>query len=189
MRWRLRCPRPAGQCPVSLQAPPAGPSSERVLLHSPKPSSSLQHLPGPGSLHLSLVGLVCLLFCLALSWGRECRGSVRIWSPIKVHKRIFQQALGSRCPRSTMCLLGSGALEPSNRRPKASSAQFSSVAQSCPTLCNPMNRSTPGLPVYHQLLDFTQTHIRVSDAMQPSHPLSSLSPPAPNPSQHQSLFQ
>ena len=68
--------------------------------------------------------------------------------------------------------------------------QFSSVAQSCPTLCNPMNRSTPGLPVHHQLLKFTQTHVhRVADAIQPSHPLSSPSPPAPNPSQHQGLFQ
>ena len=68
--------------------------------------------------------------------------------------------------------------------------QFSSVAQSCPTLCDLMNRSTPGLPVYHQLPEFTQTHVhRVSDAIQPSHPLSSPSPPAPNPSQHQSLFQ
>ena len=68
--------------------------------------------------------------------------------------------------------------------------QFSSVAQSCPTLCNPMNRSTPGLPVHHQLPEFTQTHIhQVSNAIQPSHPLLSPSPPAPNPSQHQSLFQ
>jgi len=58
--------------------------------------------------------------------------------------------------------------------------QFSSVAQSCPTLCNPMNRSTPGLPVHHQLPEFTQTHVhRVGDAIQPSHPLSSPSPPAP----------
>ena len=64
------------------------------------------------------------------------------------------------------------------------------VAQSCPTLCNPMNCSMPGLPVHHQLPEFTQTHVhRVSDASQPSHPLSSSSPPAPNPSQHQSLFQ
>ena len=68
--------------------------------------------------------------------------------------------------------------------------QFSSVAQSCPTLCNPMNSSTPGLPVHHQLPEFTQTHIhRVSDSIQPSHPRSSPSPPASNPSQHQSLFQ
>ena len=70
------------------------------------------------------------------------------------------------------------------------SVQFSSVAQSCPTLCDPMNRSMPGLPVHHELPEFTQTHVhRVSDAIQPSHPLSSPSPPAPNPSQHQSLFQ
>ena len=70
------------------------------------------------------------------------------------------------------------------------SVQFSSVPHSCPTLCDPKNRSTPGLPVHHQLPEFTQTHVhRVSDAVQPSHPLSSPSPPAPNPSQHQSLFQ
>ena len=69
------------------------------------------------------------------------------------------------------------------------SDQIRSVAQSCPTLCYPMNCSTPGLPVHHQLLEFTQTHVhRVSDAIQPSHPLSSPSPPDPNPSQHQSLF-
>ena len=68
--------------------------------------------------------------------------------------------------------------------------QSRSVAQSCLTLCDPMNRSTPGLPVYHQRPEFTQTHVhRVSDAIQPSHPLSSPSPPAPYPSQHQSLFQ
>ena len=70
------------------------------------------------------------------------------------------------------------------------SVQFSSVAQSCPTLCNPMNCSMPGLPVQHQLLEFTQTHVdHVVDAIQPSHLLSSPSLPAPNPSQHQSLFQ
>ena len=68
--------------------------------------------------------------------------------------------------------------------------QIRSVAQSCPTLCDPMNRSTPGLPVHHQLPEFNQTHVhRVSGAIQQSHPLSSPSPPAPNPSQHQSLFQ
>ena len=68
--------------------------------------------------------------------------------------------------------------------------QFSSVTQSCPTLCDSMNHSTPSLPVHHQLPEFTQTHIhQVSDAIQPSHLLLSPSPPAPNPSQHQSLFQ
>ena len=68
--------------------------------------------------------------------------------------------------------------------------QFSWVAQSCPTLWNPMNCSMPGLPVQHQLPEHTQTHVHwVSDTIQPSHPLSSPSPPALNLSQHQGLFQ
>ena len=72
---------------------------------------------------------------------------------------------------------------------QVTSVQFSSVTQLCPTLCDPMN-STSGLPVHHQLLGSTQTHVHwVGDAIQWSHPLSSPSPPAPNPSQHQSLFQ
>ena len=72
----------------------------------------------------------------------------------------------------------------------SSSVQFSSVVQSCPTLCDPMNHSMPGLPVHHQLPEFTQTHVhRVNDAIQPSHPLASPSPPAPNASQHQGLLQ
>ena len=67
----------------------------------------------------------------------------------------------------------------------SSSVQFSSVTQSCPTLCDPMDYSTPGLPAHHQLPEFTQTHVYwVSDAIQPSHPLSSPSPPALNLSQH-----
>ena len=70
------------------------------------------------------------------------------------------------------------------------SVQFSSVTQSCLTICDPMNGSMPGLPVHHQLPEFTQTHAHwVGDAIQPSHPLSSPSPPAPDPSQHQGLFQ
>ena len=70
------------------------------------------------------------------------------------------------------------------------SEQIRSVAQSCPTLCDPMNRSTPDLPVHHQLPEFIQTHVhRLSDAIQSSHLLSSPSPLAPSPSQHQSLFQ
>ena len=68
--------------------------------------------------------------------------------------------------------------------------QFSSVSQSCPTLCDPMNHSMPGLPIHHQLSECTQTHVhRVGDAIQPSHPLSSLYPPALNLSQHQDLFK
>ena len=71
-----------------------------------------------------------------------------------------------------------------------SSVQFSSIAQSCPTLCDPVNHSMPGLPVDHQLPKLTQTHVhRVGDAIQPSHPLSSPSPPTFNHFQHQGLFQ
>ena len=68
--------------------------------------------------------------------------------------------------------------------------QFSSVAQSCLTLCDPMDRSTPGLHVHYQLPEFTQIHAhQVGDGIQPAHTLSSPSLPAPNPSQHQGLFQ
>ena len=71
-----------------------------------------------------------------------------------------------------------------------SSVHFSSIAQSCLTLCDPMNHSMPGLPVHHQFPEFTQTHVHwVGDAIQASHPLSSPSPPAPNPSQHRGHFQ
>ena len=84
----------------------------------------------------------------------------------------------------------SSSLFPSPLNPVPGSVQLSSVAQSCPTLCDPMNRSTPGLPVHHQLPESTQTHVHcVNDAIQPSHPLSSPSPPALNLSQHQGLFQ
>ena len=70
------------------------------------------------------------------------------------------------------------------------SLQFNSVAQFCPALCDPMNRNTPGLPVHHKPPEFTQTHVhRFGNAIQPSHPLSSPSPPAFNLSQHQGLFQ
>ena len=75
-------------------------------------------------------------------------------------------------------------------RPCNASVEFSSVAQSCPTLCDPTDCSTPGLPVHHQLPEFTQTHVHwVGDAIQLSHPLSSPSPPALNLSQHQGLFK
>ena len=79
------------------------------------------------------------------------------------------------------------------KRPRELSNWWLSSVQSLSSvrpLCNPMNHSAPGLPVHHQLPQFTQTHVhRVGDAIQPSHPLSSPSPPAPNPSQHQGLFQ
>ena len=107
----------------------------------------------------------------------------------KLQKEIFELSLNNPFTNRTFlqarwnfCLL--------QLNETSVSGQFSSVAQLCPTLCDPVNRSTPGLPVHHQLPEFTQTHVhRVGDAIQPSHPLSSPSPPAPNPSQHQSLFQ
>ena len=77
-----------------------------------------------------------------------------------------------------------------NRAAPQRCCQFSSVAQSCPALCDPMDCSTPGLPVVHQLPEFTQTNVLpVGDVIQPSHPLSSPSPSVPYPSQHQGLFQ
>ena len=122
----------------------------------------------------------------ALSLGHAGR-----WSPAYNLLWVELEA-GNGNPSSSACwgmkfgflgMPGNGVLEPGL-------LQFSSVAQSCPTLCDPMNRSTPGLPVHHQLPEFTQTHVhRVGDAIQPPHPLSSPSPPAPNPSQHQGLFQ
>ena len=81
-------------------------------------------------------------------------------------------------------------LQKAGREGTFSLVQFSSVAQSYPTLCDPMNGSMPGLPVHHKLPEFAQTHAhQVGDAIQPSHPLSSPSPSAPNPSKHQGLFQ
>ena len=83
-----------------------------------------------------------------------------------------------------------GPEEPNISESEPVSDQIRSVAQLCPTLYDPMNGSTPGLPVHHQLSEFTENHIyQVSDAIQPSHTLASPSPSAPNPSQHQSLFQ
>ena len=106
-------------------------------------------------------------FCAsAVSPLSQERGEWRSFNP-------FKQVFGSLCPFHDYCL---------------KVFQFSSVTQSCRTLCDPMNRSMPGLPVHHQLVEFTHVH-RVGDAIQPSHPLSSHSPPAPNPSQHQGLFQ
>ena len=88
---------------------------------------------------------------------------------------------GERGKRVVMPILSSA---------RRASVQFSSVAQSCPTLCNLMACSTPGLPLHHQLEEFTQTPVhRVGDATQPSHPLSSPSPPTFNLSQHQGLSQ
>ena len=109
---------------------------------------------------------------------------------LRYHVGILLGSSGSLAPYLRQGLLLITLLFPILNTVLEASVQFSSVTQSCPTLCDPMNRSTPGLPVHHHLPEFTQTHVhRVRDAIQPSHPLSSPSPPAPNPSQHQSLFQ
>ena len=123
----------------------------------------------------------------------------RLLIPFKDHFTCLGSSQhAGRVPRFRKLKLIVSFFKPSFTNPRTSflhilwlkESQFSSVAQSCPTLCDTMNRSTPDLPVHHQLSEFTQTHVhRVSDAIQPSHPLSSPSPPAPNPSQHQSLFQ
>ena len=109
----------------------------------------------------------------AKSWPQYCQ----------THYKLEAETQKALVPRAVLVLF-------SRLARGAPSVQFSSVAQLCPTLCDPMNCSTPGLPVHHQLPEFTQTHVhRVHDAIQPSHSLSSPSPPAPNPSQHQGLFQ
>ena len=97
----------------------------------------------------------------------------------------------SETPSDIHCLLKELLVTVEENKDTCASVQpVISVAQSCPTLCDPMNPSMPGLPVHHQLQEFTQTHVhQVSDAIQPSHRLSSPSPPAHNPSQHQGLFQ
>ena len=90
----------------------------------------------------------------------------------------------------TRCFEKKKIISVSYNPPLFSSVQFSSVAQSCLTLYDPINCSMPELPIHHQLPEFNQTHVhQVGDAIQPSHPLSYPSPPAPSPSQHQSLFQ
>ena len=145
-----------------------------------------------------------LTSCIALLRGRECSGQ---WVQVShllcifhwTYMKWYSEFLIDAAPVSLFSSLTEQ--EPHQRlllqapphlffKGLFSSVQFSSVAQLCPTLCNPMNCSTPGFPVHHQLLEFTQTHAhRVRDAIQPSHPLPSPSPPAPNRSQHQGLFQ
>ena len=103
-----------------------------------------------------------------------------IWDLERQYQWFYVQGSKHRCKEQTFGLNGR----------RFSSVQFSSVAQSCPTLYNPMNCSMPGLPVHQQLPESTQTHVHwVSNAIQPSHPLLSPSPPALNLSQHQGLFQ
>ena len=122
-----------------------------------------------------------------LFWNDSFKGTN---SHYKLWRRTPPFSSKNRLPSILKCYLVPPRFNLTIRSVHFSSVQFSSVAQSCLTVCDPMNHTTPGLPVLHQLPEFTQTHIhQVSDAIQPSHPLPSPSPPAPNPSQHQSLFQ
>ena len=139
----------------------------------------MDHSPPGSSVHGVLQARI-------LEWVARpsSRGSSqpRNWQlfPLSPHQSLMSPALADRFFITSITW----------EAPHPASVQFSSFTQSCLTLCEPMNRSTPGLPVHHQLPEFTQTHFhRVSDAIQPSQPLFSPSPPAPNPSQHQSLFQ
>ena len=122
-----------------------------------------------------------LYFSCSTVIGSHCSFPPRSFSLIQDLVRFYSEKLKKKENLTcTECSKGSFTM--------FSSDQIRSVTQLCLTLCDPMNRSTPSLPVPHQLPEFTQTHVhRVSDAIQPSHPLSSPSPPAPIPSQHQSL--
>ena len=114
-------------------------------------------------------------------------GGIKIGHLVEKKKKITISGIGNLA--IYVKTLNVANLKPSDSTHKIY-LQFSSVAQSCPTLRDPMNHSVPGLPVHHQLPEFTQTHVhRVSDAIQPSHPLSSPYPPALNPSKHRGLFQ
>ena len=149
---------------VSNFLPPYGLQHARLPCPSPSSGACLNSYP---------LSQWCLIFCHPLLLA-SIFPSIRVFSNESV-----------LCIRWPKYWSFSFSISPPNE-----SDQIRSVAQSCPTLFDPMNRSTPGLPVHHQLPEFTQTHVHgVSDAIQPSHPLSSPSPPAPNPSQHQSLFQ
>ena len=149
---------------------------------------------------------MCIYICM---WGLSqwlsgiesvCNTGDRVWSlgledPLKeglaTHSSILPQKIPwTEVPGSLHIVHGVAESDMTEPTEFTHMDQFSSVTQSCPTLRGPMNLSTPGLPVHHQLPEFTQTHIHwVGDAFQPSHPLSFPSLPAPNPSQHQSLFQ
>ena len=140
----------------------------------------------PGILQAKTLEWVAISFFNAWKWKVKVKSLSRVRPSVIPWTAAFQAPPSMGFSRQEYW---SGLLLPSLMW-SFSSVQFSSVAQSCLTLCDPMNRSMPGLPVHHQLPEFTQTHVhKVSDAIQPSHPLSSPSPPAPNPSQHQTLFQ
>ena len=145
-------------------------------------SSCPQSLPASGSFPMSQL----------FAWGGQSTGvsasasvlpvNTQDWSPLGWTGWISLQSKGLSRVFSNITV--------QKHQHVSVSQSVSSVSQSCATLCDPMNPSMPGFPIHHQLPEFTQIHAhRVSDAIQPSHPLSSPSPPAPNPSQNQGLFQ
>ena len=155
--------------------------------------------PRMGSLHWQLSSLVYKFSisyrsCFGLSTIHTCLGQMSgsfdclFLYPSAFSPHPWGQA--SNGPQWSTLVCTSFSCEHQSQLPQGGAAPFHSGAQLCPTLCHPMNRSTPGLPVHHQLPESTQTPVHwVGDAIQPSHPLSSPSPPAPNPSQYQGLFQ
>ena len=138
------------------------------------PFPSSRDLPDPGIKTVYLKSPACMYICIQYMYIVTSGNHIHTHIYIHIYVYIYTYICTCICTRIYI----------------HTSDQIRSLTHSCLTLCDPMNRSTPGLPVHHQLLEFTETHVhRVSDAIQPSHPLSSPSPPAPNPSQHQSLFQ
>ena len=121
----------------------------------------------------------------------KSRTQLKQLSSIRSSVYIISQCFpGDSVSKESACNAGDPSLIPGLGRSPGEGYGFSSVPHSCLTLCNPMNCSTPGLPVHHQLPESTQTHVHcVRDAIQPSHPLSSPSPPAVNLSKHQGLFK
>ena len=130
--------------------------------------------------------LLFYLFFVTISWKRQCKSIADVFTLESISEHLWSlfEFFGKLAPLICHILLLLLLFDFSFLR-------FSSVQSlTLVPLCDPMNHSTPGLPVHHQLPESIQTHVhRVGHAIQPFHPLSSLSPPAPNPSQHQSLFQ
>ena len=151
--------------------------------------SKVKQITSPGWMHETSAQAWCTGKTQRNQWrGRWEGGSgwgIHV-TPWLIHVNVWQTPL-QYCKVISLQLIK---INGGKKRKEFSSVQFSSVTQSCPTLCDPMNGSTPGLHVHHQFPELTQTHVhRVGDAIQPSHPLQSPSPLAPNPSQHQGLFQ
>ena len=185
---RLACPSPSptahsNSCPLSQWCHPTISSSVVPF------SSCLQSFPASGSFQMSWLFASCGQSIGASASASVLPKNIQDWLILGLIDLILQSKGLPRVFSSTIWKHQFFGAQPSLWS-TSHIHQIRSVAQSCPTLCDPMNRSMPGLSVHHHLLEFTQTHVhRVSDATQPSHPLSSPSPLAPNPSQHQSLCQ